>query len=322
MSTKKKEVRFTLLENGLDFILSALEHISDNPSDRELKYAILHLSSGVELVLKERLKQEHWSLVFEKIEKVNKQSYEAGEFESVRIDTCIDRLNGICGLSFRPEHKEALKHLRNKRNKLEHFSSVDSTDAMKSATAKVLSIVLDFIVKNLSPKKFNKTEIRIFKEIKSKVMELEDFAKHRMETLKGELGEKSKDCYIIQCPACYQEALILGDGDPKCLFCFYEDEPNKVANEYLETIQNESSYIAVTQGGEYPLYQCPSCSEEAFIRLNNDGIGNFETTWVCFCCGESWGNNIDLCTSCNNPYVNDDESSVCMDCFRNSIDDD
>ena len=72
--TKKKTVpvsqsealEYTLLENGLDFISSALKHLKNQPTKRELKYAVLHLSAGIELILKERLKREHWSLVFDK----------------------------------------------------------------------------------------------------------------------------------------------------------------------------------------------------------------------------------------------------------------
>jgi len=319
MGNTDKQVKFTLLENAFDFILSALAHISDDSSERDLKYAILHLSAGVELVLKERLKKEHWSLVFENVEKANRQSYESGEFQSVNVITCIDRLNGICGLSFRPEHKEALTHLRKKRNKLEHFSTVDSVDAMKSATGKVLSIILDFIVRNLSPKKFDVSEQKMFDEIKSQVMKLEDFAKHRMETLKGELEEKGKACHVLECPSCLEEALVLGDGNPQCLFCYYEDTPDKVAHEYLETIQGESRYLAVKEGGPYSLYYCFSCGDEALVHLVNDGVEG-KTEWVCFGCGESWANDdIDFCGRCGVPYPDKHGSAMCGGCYDSLV---
>ncbi|HWB98353.1 MAG TPA: hypothetical protein VG672_16685 [Bryobacteraceae bacterium] len=67
------DFEFSLLENGLDFLLSSLEHLtaaststvvktgkaSSNvlPPDqkRHLKYALLHLCSSIELIFKERL---------------------------------------------------------------------------------------------------------------------------------------------------------------------------------------------------------------------------------------------------------------------------
>jgi hypothetical protein len=57
-------VEFTPIRNGLDFIHSALEHLQQAEGSRELKYATLHLWSGIEILLKVRLQQEHWSLIF------------------------------------------------------------------------------------------------------------------------------------------------------------------------------------------------------------------------------------------------------------------
>ena len=51
-------IEFTLLENGLDFIWSAVEHLGTDLSKRSLKYAVLNLAAGIELILKERLRRE------------------------------------------------------------------------------------------------------------------------------------------------------------------------------------------------------------------------------------------------------------------------
>ncbi|MCK5581837.1 MAG: hypothetical protein KAJ18_11260 [Candidatus Omnitrophica bacterium] len=72
MNKGKEQIEFQILENGLDFILSALNYISGPKEKSDLKYGVLRLSSGCELVLKERLRQEHWSLVFENIKKARR----------------------------------------------------------------------------------------------------------------------------------------------------------------------------------------------------------------------------------------------------------
>jgi hypothetical protein len=68
------DFHYTLLENGLDFVPSSLEHLTaasatsapENGSQkRHLKYALIHLGSGIELVFKERLRQEDWQLLFQ-----------------------------------------------------------------------------------------------------------------------------------------------------------------------------------------------------------------------------------------------------------------
>ncbi len=85
----------SLLENGLDFLISSLNHLTSasgrpgsktaitiDPSEleqkRRLKYALLHLCASIELIFKERLRQEHWSLVFKEISKANRTAYDAG----------------------------------------------------------------------------------------------------------------------------------------------------------------------------------------------------------------------------------------------------
>jgi len=92
-----QSITFTPLENGLDFILRALGYLADDPTTKQdLKYAVLHSHSGVELILKERLRREHWSLVFEKPEEASKEKYESGKFISVQWKTCLNRLHEIC----------------------------------------------------------------------------------------------------------------------------------------------------------------------------------------------------------------------------------
>jgi hypothetical protein len=74
------EVSFSLLENGLDFALSAVEHLGGTPSKRDLKYAVLHLYSGTVLVLKERLRRESWKLIFANPKKADEETFKEGNF--------------------------------------------------------------------------------------------------------------------------------------------------------------------------------------------------------------------------------------------------
>lgn len=75
-------MNITLVENALDFILSAVEWAKGDDV-RSLKYAILHLSDGVELILKEKLRRDHWSLLFADVDKANENALKTGDFKSV-----------------------------------------------------------------------------------------------------------------------------------------------------------------------------------------------------------------------------------------------
>ena len=57
-----------LLNNGIDFICAGVEYfLHDEPDPRSHKYAVLYLFSGLLLLLKERLRREHPSLIFKEI---------------------------------------------------------------------------------------------------------------------------------------------------------------------------------------------------------------------------------------------------------------
>ena len=71
-------VNYTLRENGLDFIYESLKglvnlngnsNVDENEKKRILKYSLLHLSSGMELVFKNILLEEHWTYVFQDMNK-------------------------------------------------------------------------------------------------------------------------------------------------------------------------------------------------------------------------------------------------------------
>jgi len=96
-NTEKDKVVYFLLENALDFILYAAEHVKQD-SPRSWKYALLHLISGIELLLKSRLELEHWSLLFQEVDKANESSFDSGDFRSVDFDSLIQRLSGISGI--------------------------------------------------------------------------------------------------------------------------------------------------------------------------------------------------------------------------------
>lgn len=68
----RETITFGLLENGLDFVKSAVNYLVGYREKSDLKYGILHLSAGIELILKYRLSKEHWSLVFQNFDKVSK----------------------------------------------------------------------------------------------------------------------------------------------------------------------------------------------------------------------------------------------------------
>lgn len=186
-SQSRRKVEYTLLGNGLDFIWSALQYLSGNPKERDLKYAVLHLCSGIELVLKERLRREHWSLVFDEPKNASKESYESGDFTSVTFKACFMRLINVCGVNIKETQKKVLLRFRDKRNQLEHFGVVASIEALKADAAAALSFLLDFINSELKPQKLSTEDITTLRKIRRKLSEFRTFISKRWNIIESQI---------------------------------------------------------------------------------------------------------------------------------------
>ena len=113
-----------MFENGLDFIISSINHMDrfeKEESIQDLKYCILNLSSGIELLLKRLLFHEHWSYIIADVDKVSLDKFKEGDFISVDSVTITSRLEKLCNIKLSEKAVDLLKKLRNIRNKLEHY---------------------------------------------------------------------------------------------------------------------------------------------------------------------------------------------------------
>lgn len=201
----RDQVEFSLVENALDFILEASIRLSSVPTDpRGLKYAVLHLCAGIDLVLKERLRQEHWSLVFQDIGKANKQDYETGSFISVNSKECVVRLKGVCGISIGDGHTKAIDALRQKRNRLEHFGLIESAASIKGNAAETLKFVLAFAREELG--ELPKPSLELMNQIQQYSSEFEEYVAQVMEEISPLLAKCN---LVLTCPRCSKETLTL-----------------------------------------------------------------------------------------------------------------
>ncbi len=315
MGTKPQgKIHFTLLGNGLDFIASGLGRLKQERTNQDLKYAVLHISSGIELVLKERLRQEHWSLVFDDPNQAAKKSYETGNFTSVSFKGCVQRLKGVCGVTVTEKQETKLRSMRDLRNKLEHFGIVDSADAVESVVAEALDVLMDFIINEMNPEDLDKEEAKALEAIRNDMIALETFVTERLKTIRPEL--KKATTAVVTCPACMQEASILLDG-ARCLFCGYGAPPEEAADTYIAVVLGESQYRLAKEGQDWPRYMCPECETETLVDQGPGGNQFPADQYLCFACGAAWKEgDLDFCGLCGQPYNGDaNEMTVCNDCF-------
>jgi hypothetical protein len=110
----------SLVRNAIDFLEKSVHELEKHP-----KYSVIHFHMALELFLKARLLCEHWSLVVSKTEKASVQSFQSGDFNSVTMEECIQRLSNIANESLQSHEHECFKVIRERRNKLVHFFHSD-----------------------------------------------------------------------------------------------------------------------------------------------------------------------------------------------------
>lgn len=115
MLVEPTELRLSLLENGLDFIREGVEQIYGEVAGREglqaHKYALIHIFSGTLLILKERIRREHPSLIYKDPKGGN----------TIDFNTTLERLEHCANLKLDETSKRLLQRVQKKRNELEHY---------------------------------------------------------------------------------------------------------------------------------------------------------------------------------------------------------
>lgn len=272
----KRTVVSSLLENALDYFLSAAEY-AGNDDLRSLKYALLHSVASVELALKARLFKEHWSLIFADVDKADESALSGGDFRSADFQTVIDRLKRIATVQISKPDLEDLSELRKLRNCIQHFALTIKKPQASSLIAKGFNFLVNFCDQEL-PEVIREFD-DVMQEIRGLLHEVDEYVVVRLQSIKTQLDEAE---YLFTCPECRQDTLRLGVGEPNCPFCGFEIESTLLASNISESKPEE----------------CPECGEEALafrLMTNEDGYE------LCTSCGyrNEWHSSCPQCGKLN-----------------------
>lgn len=327
----------TMLENGLDFIIDAIRQLkeaereTDELKKRRIKYSLLHLSSGIELILKSRLYKEHWTYVFSDMNKANKGKLQEGDFRSVESAILVERLERLCNVMIDSESKQSFNDLRKRRNQMEHFIIKDTFQAVESCIHNALVGISEFIAENyadfvyksetmeddecryeLTPK-----EDELLEELIKCISELKAHYDEAINIAKAKAEEEVPLEQLIKCPSCKESLLACcykEENNCHCFFCGYNEKGENAAREYLNNVLGLNEYEIEKDGGEYPLYICPECGVDSFIII--------EGQYICFSCGID-GSEEELlrCERCGRMVISDGQDfPVCYDCQEQYMD--
>lgn len=259
-----QKVKFDLLENGLDFLTEAIDTINSAKNHKRLKYALIHLCSGVELIFKEILRRKDWTLLFQKVSEADSNLLITGDFESVNYIQSIKRLESNCGVKFSEDDKKILKELRLKRNKIEHFKIDEKVNSIKGISSKILNLIIQLIEKNIDLNKdISPISKKYIDNLPKELLKFSSYVSERNKTIKPQLEQKiANGLLLVNCPNCFQKALFI-DKELKCLFCNYSNAPEVLSIEYNKVISNNPNSDSII---------CSQCSSASLIIYENKKV--------------------------------------------------
>lgn len=233
----RTELKFNLVENGIDFIRSGVEQyfLRDTPKARDHKYAVLHIFAGVLLLLKERLRRAHSSLICARVEDASKDAT-AEDVKTVAFDQAVDRLKACAAVKIADEHMRALRSAQRVRNQLEHYEVTLNLKRTQDIVGSLCEFVYVFMRDELGDDLANHLNGPVWRRVQelrgiAKALEGERAAEWRaraksyanlspwrLKKLRDSIEpyhpKHNPDPEMIHvCPECGSESVIVTDGD-------------------------------------------------------------------------------------------------------------
>ena len=140
-SSINNDFLLTLEKNALDSLTHAVEHLSANERDTDLKYTVLHIFHAIELFLKARLSQAGLELIY------RNKKIEADGF-TVNFGELQNRLKAI-GVVLSEQNRDDLKFLQRVRNSIEHHEFAGNYEEIENYVGRAMRFLRVFLYKEL-----------------------------------------------------------------------------------------------------------------------------------------------------------------------------
>jgi hypothetical protein len=223
------KLKFSLLQNGLDSLVQGVElALGCRDEQGRLKVAILLVAQAVELILKERLRREHWSLIFKRLETAGNENA-----HTVTVGQAVDRLRQIAGVVLSKQESAALDRLRRIRNQIQHYEIEISFEQALGQINEAIAFLVSFLDSELGidiRELLEDSSYEELLEVERIVEELETIAQRRIEDVREEVlpfsaSERAAFYFdVIECPRCWRPYYVFSpDADiSECQLCGYD----------------------------------------------------------------------------------------------------
>lgn len=311
-----------VIDGAMEFIAHATNELWDErltPAQR-LKFSTIDLYTGIELLLKARLMQEHWTLVLRDPDRYRQESFLEGDFNSVTYQQGRKRLSDLCGIDLDEAAHNAFDQLRTLRNRYVHFRCDEPEPKVQavqlSAWHHVLQLLETGFLGQLTREQSVATD-----EVKAVMLRSEHFLDERLAQAQGRLvAATSSGLLVGTCPTCQRKSLVIGDGFPDCLVCGeYEASPARLASAYAKL--TNPFWMHPRHGPDDQVAWCGECENEAIVPAGAELLEDAPTSigpdsgglYVCMVCGLfSLPSDIDQCPRCGSSYTG--SGMICPAC--------
>jgi hypothetical protein len=300
MSRDNSTILNDLIGNALDFISSSLERTA---LESDPKKSILHFAIGIELILKARLLQNDWLLLYENPDNANYDEFCAGNFKSISVESAIKRVfilsktdkSNPTKISLMENFLQEVKEIKPIRNKLVHFYHRQLLNHREvQYNSDVLEIVslayriwhdLDKIISEIDVWKsiFVKFHPMLL-SIDSDLRKLDKYLQIVYEQNIKKIEEIKKINRMLSCPVCqrlsfnsglnYSDLHEMAFGE--CFVCRYKENSIKILCPHCD-----SSICQTIE--EYEDIRCDHCLKNTSFEFNFDVEDNIAASETAFC---------------------------------------
>jgi len=313
----KEEMFHAVVKNAIDFIDASIDDLDKRP-----KNGIVDFYTAIELFLKARLMEEHWTLILAKPDSANLQSFSVGDFHSVYLEEAAKRLKDILGDPIPESALKNFKTLGEHRNQIVHFSHTDYTDAAGTKAGVVVEQWHAwYYLYELLTNKWKSIFIAYQEEIErlnNRMMRQKEFIQARYKELEKAISDKVKaGATVVPCNNCLMKSGIATARhawgiDYQCEVCHDKGTVIRPTNEKIpcNSCGNEFEFF------NKELTACPHCGEsmdtDKLISLCKKKYTEGDAWW------EEGAPHIAHCHSCEHPkpsvfYI--DGMWSCVSCF-------
>ena len=250
---KKEEMLKRLVENGFDFLNKALDELEEYP-----KFSVIHFHVAVELFLKARLMDEHWSLVISRRETPDWNKFISGNFQSVSLDDAASRLEKVVRSGLTKSELKLFSEITKHRNKVVHFfheahSDEENEEQVRDIVKQQLTAwyFLHRILTIRWNDVFNKWSDELF-EIDQRFRSLHKFLQVVFDQKKPGIDNRKQAGEIFK----------------RCPSCAFESQHHKSEKKVIY----EASCLVCRLSEKVLKIDCPSCDEE--VTFIDEGFGS------------------------------------------------